>query len=99
MDSSDPDRDAEMIRLYHEAIQRRVDQGFRVKLAPGEALLVDNYRMFHGREPYANPDRLLWRTWLWTQNSKGVPEGEIFSTPGSGSGAGIQADPKGTPAA
>eukprot|EP00746_Dinoflagellata_sp_MGD_P047548 gnl/MRDRNA2_/MRDRNA2_21732_c0_seq2.p1 gnl/MRDRNA2_/MRDRNA2_21732_c0~~gnl/MRDRNA2_/MRDRNA2_21732_c0_seq2.p1 ORF type:complete len:296 (-),score=60.93 gnl/MRDRNA2_/MRDRNA2_21732_c0_seq2:48-935(-) len=90
--SSNPSRDKEMIDSYHAAIQRRVDTGKRWKLQPGEALLVDNYRMFHGRESYADPDRLLWRIWFWTDQCKGVPEGELFSTPGNFNGSSIGPD-------
>ncbi len=41
--------------------------------------MIDNYRMFHGREPYADLDRLMWRVWIWTDESKGVPEGMLHS--------------------
>lgn len=82
--SANPAQDGEMIRLFHEAVQRRVDRpdgGVNVKLRPGEALLVDNYRSFHGRNPYSDSSRLLWRTWFWTEKCKGVPDFEFFSDP------------------
>ena len=42
--------------------------------------------MFHGRDPYSDPRRLLWRCWLWTTASRGLPDvpiGELHSTPGN----------------
>ncbi|HVT70820.1 MAG TPA: TauD/TfdA family dioxygenase [Trebonia sp.] len=33
----------------------------RFALAPGELLCIDNYRIFHGREPYEGADRLFQR--------------------------------------
>jgi hypothetical protein len=37
----------------------------RFSVREGEALLIDNYRMLHGRDPYAG-GRLMWRVWCWT---------------------------------
>ena len=45
--------------------------------------------MFHGRDPYRDQRRLLWRCWLWTSASRGLPdveEGELHSTPGNAPG-------------
>ena len=42
--------------------------------------------MFHGRDPYSDPHRLLWRCWLWTTASRGLPDvpiEELHSTPGN----------------
>ncbi len=82
IDSDDPERDAEMIRLWKMAIDRAADAvepSERPKLRAGEAVLVDNYRMFHGREAYADLERLMWRVWIWSDEAKGVPEGMLHS--------------------
>jgi len=49
-------------------------------LAAGEALVVDNYRVLHGRSPYlpsdGRPDeveRRFWRVWSWTSEGSGLP--------------------------
>ena len=45
--------------------------------------------MFHGRDPYRDQRRLLWRCWLWTSASRGLPdveEGELHSTPSNAPG-------------
>ena len=86
-DSQDPERDAEMLGIYHSAAERGAAAAPRVRLGPGDALLVDNYRMFHGRDPYSDGRRLLWRVWIWTDGARGVPEGELQSTPGDKAGA------------
>lgn len=81
-DSADPDHDAELIRLWKLAIDVASDAitaTERPKLAAGEAVVVDNYRMFHGREAYTDLDRLMWRVWIWTDEAPGVPEGMLHS--------------------
>ena len=46
----------------------------RFRLRPGQALIVDNYRYLHAREPdsgngrFEPGGRLLWRVWLWTEH-------------------------------
>ena len=30
-------------------------------------------RVMHGREPYTDLDRQLWRVWCWTSRANGVP--------------------------
>lgn len=41
----------------------------RFKLHPGQALLLDNYRVLHAREPdNGQGQRLLWRSWIWTKH-------------------------------
>lgn len=76
--SDDAVRDAEMISIFHEATAKIAagrDTPW-LKLESGDALVLDNYRMFHGRAPYHNSDRLLWRQWVWTTESKhGKPTG------------------------
>jgi len=65
------------------------DEAFAVHsfaLSRGEALVVDNYRVLHGRAPYwpgavgeassaaaAGPERRLWRVWSWTSEGSGLP--------------------------
>lgn len=85
-DSPDPEGDATMLAAYHQAVERAADAAPRVVLKPGDALIVDNYRMFHGRDPFVDEERLLWRVWVWTTAGRGVPHGQLFSTPGDKAG-------------
>eukprot|EP00931_Biecheleriopsis_adriatica_P086842 TRINITY_DN61411_c0_g1_i1.p1 TRINITY_DN61411_c0_g1~~TRINITY_DN61411_c0_g1_i1.p1 ORF type:complete len:405 (+),score=83.82 TRINITY_DN61411_c0_g1_i1:61-1275(+) len=56
------------------------------RLERGEALVVDNYRVLHGRAPYLPEDsalgmedvngsmeRRMWRVWSWTSQGSGLP--------------------------
>ena len=45
----------------------------RFKLHVGEALLVDNYRLLHGRDRYFDLQRRMYRVWCWTRNPIGLP--------------------------
>ena len=44
----------------------------RFRVLPGQAMVVDNYRWLHAREPSQDSEdsggRLLWRVWVWTQH-------------------------------
>ena len=78
-DSMDFEADAAMIAAWEAAIYEAATESPRFKLEPGEALIADNYRMMHGREPYDDLDRLLWRGWVWTTAAFGVPAGMLHS--------------------
>ncbi len=78
-ESSDPPGDQAMIDAWKHAVVSTASAAPRFKLAAGEAAIIDNYRMTHGREPYTDPDRLMWRVWVWTTSALGVPEGLLHS--------------------
>ena len=73
-DSRDPERDALMIALWRDTIDQAYMEAPRFKLRAGQTLVVDNYRMLHGRDPYDDLQRMLWRVWVWTTGALGVPE-------------------------
>ena len=77
--SEDPERDREMISTWSQAIDKAAETAPRFKLAAGEAVLVDNYRMFHGRTGYADPDRMMWRVWGWADKALKIPEQPLHS--------------------
>lgn len=79
-DSIDPERDEEMMRKWRETIYEATDHIPRFKLYSGEAYIVDNYRLVHGREPYSDVDRSMWRVWIWTDDCAfGLPDGMLHS--------------------
>ncbi len=78
-DSTNPDRDAAMIEEWLKSIEEAAALAPRFRLQPGQALLVDNYRMFHGREGYADPSRCMWRVWGWSDGALGVPDLPLHS--------------------
>lgn len=45
------------------------------RLAPGELLCIDNYRVQHGRLPFVGTPRTYQRVWAWTTEAYAVPEG------------------------
>jgi alpha-ketoglutarate-dependent taurine dioxygenase len=71
----------ELIDWWRSTIDRASAATPRFKLAPGDALCIDNLRMMHGREPYADPNRLLYRVWVWTKAGLPVPESLAVSNP------------------
>ena len=78
-DEAEAERQARLISTWHELIEGLSPLVETCKLAPGEALCVDNYRMLHGRHPFALAERFLWRIWAWTDGSVGLPEGVLGS--------------------
>ena len=78
-ESTDTAADQQMIDAWREAIVSEAAAAPRFKLAPGEAAIIDNYRMMHGREAYSDLDRLMWRVWVWTTSAFGVPDGKLHS--------------------
>ena len=74
--------DEEALAMLHKvdaAIQLETQVVSRFMLESGEALVIDNYRVLHGRDGYTaegfESDRKIWRIWCWTDRSKGLPEG------------------------
>lgn len=72
-DSPDPQRDNLMVQLWRDTAEAAVATAPRFKLSPGQAVVIDNYRMLHGRDAYTDLGRLLWRVWVWTKASKAGP--------------------------
>ncbi|CAE7317417.1 tas, partial [Symbiodinium pilosum] len=67
---------SEMLKAVDIAVQEETALAYRFAVHEGEALLLDNYRMLHGREGYTGrTQRKLWRVWFWTNASSGIPEG------------------------
>lgn len=76
--SADPEGDAAMIRRWQGITAELSGTVPRFRLAPGEALVADNYRVLHGRDPYEG-ERFLWRVWAWTVDGNGTPDGPLHS--------------------
>ncbi len=77
--SQRPDRDRWMIDAWTSAIDAAGARAPRFKLAPGQALIIDNYRVLHAREGYADLNRMMWRVWIWTDDCLGVPKMPLHS--------------------
>jgi alpha-ketoglutarate-dependent taurine dioxygenase len=72
---------ADLIAWWRANIDRVSASAPRFKLTPGDAVCMDNFRMMHGREPYADPNRLLYRVWVWTTAGLPVPPSLEVSNP------------------
>jgi alpha-ketoglutarate-dependent taurine dioxygenase len=77
--STDPAADAELIATWDHLCRTAATHAPRFRLAPGEVAVIDNYRMLHGREPYQDHERLMWRVWVWTDEAHGIPAGSLAS--------------------
>ncbi|MCU1484500.1 MAG: hypothetical protein JWN67_1246 [Actinomycetia bacterium] len=76
--SASRDRDALQIARWRDLTAGLSETVPRFRMAPGEVLLVDNYRVLHGRDPYEG-ERFLWRVWAWTTDGNGTPPGPLHS--------------------
>jgi hypothetical protein len=72
-ESTSPIADRAMIDAFHAAMQVQGKAAPRFHLQQGEALIVDNWKLLHGRDRYFDKRRSLWRVWFWTEDSAGVP--------------------------
>mmetsp|Transcript_35333 Transcript_35333/g.82548 ORF Transcript_35333/g.82548 Transcript_35333/m.82548 type:complete len:310 (+) Transcript_35333:100-1029(+) len=81
MDAAQSKTCKEVLELLDATVQQEAASAPRFKVSPGEVLLVDNWRMLHGREGFpmeqqeSQTPRRLWRVWLWTKDSQGLPDG------------------------
>lgn len=74
--SDNSDGDFGLLETMDAAIQLESRDTARFKVPKGHALLLDNYRCLHGRERFAgDTERRLWRVWVWTAASLGLPPG------------------------
>jgi hypothetical protein len=68
---------ARFVAKWSQSVSDARDSGVRFRLAPGQLLCIDNYRMLHGREAYVDPNRKVVSIWAWTKASVAAPAGEV----------------------
>ena len=70
-----PDEQAHwpLVQAWLDAVVAARDSGARFRMEAGEMAVVDNYRVFHGRHGYSDPNRLLYSIWGWTTAAVAVP--------------------------
>ena len=78
-DSLVPGFDQSIIDEWEGAVDEAATHAPRFLLAPGSTLIADNYRIMHGREGYSSMERFMWRVWVWTHASLGVPDIPLHS--------------------
>lgn len=63
-----------MIALWHDLTEAEAATAPRLRLQPGDMLCLDNYRIFHSRDPFPQGgDRLLHRVWAWSDSAGALP--------------------------
>ena len=92
--SVDPEKDQLMIELWHDSIDEASTLAPKFKLLPGQVVIVDNYRLMHGRRPYEDLNRMLWRVWVWSDDCLGVPPLRLASDTRYASSGGQNSDTK-----
>jgi hypothetical protein len=60
---------------WFKLTNQAVDTAPRFRLEPGDLFCLDNYRVFHGREPFSG-QRLLHGIWSWSDMAFAVPDVE-----------------------
>lgn len=65
----DPDRTRTMLDRWQQLLLDLEPTLTRFELVAGDALVADNTRLAHGRDPYGDTRRLLWRLWGWTDRA------------------------------
>jgi hypothetical protein len=67
----------ELIGRWSAAVSATRDAGPMFRAAAGDLICVDNYRLFHGRDGYRDPSRLMLSIWGWSSAAIAVPEGPL----------------------
>ncbi len=67
----------ELVGRWSAAVTAARDGGPMFHAAAGDLICVDNYRLFHGRDGYRDPDRLMLSIWGWSSAAIAVPEGSL----------------------
>lgn len=68
-DDPDPARTRTMVQRWQQLLIDLEPELTRFDLVDGDALVADNTRLVHGRDPYGDTRRLLWRLWGWTDRA------------------------------
>ncbi len=68
-DDADPEHTRVMVGRFAERLVDLEARLPRFHLFAGEILIGDNSRLFHGRDPYEDTARHLWRIWGWTTDA------------------------------
>jgi gamma-butyrobetaine dioxygenase len=61
-----------MLARWHKVVEESAASAPRFDLRRGEVLLIDNYRVYHGRDAYTG-ERIVHRCWFWTEAAHAFP--------------------------
>lgn len=65
--------DRQHLAAWERLTEKAARTAPRFPLHPGDLLCLDNYRVFHSREPHAGHDQILHKLWAWTDMAFGLP--------------------------
>ena len=68
---------AALIKKWSQAVTAARDAGPMFHAQAGDLICVDNYRLTHGRDGYADPRRVMLSIWGWSAAAVAVPEGPL----------------------
>jgi hypothetical protein len=74
---ADEQASAAVLARWTDAVATARANGPRFRVVPGEMICIDNYRMFHGRDGFVDPNRKLHSIWAWTTSAVAIPDGEL----------------------
>lgn len=74
-ESEDSERDQRLIDIFTKHMREAMQKAKRFNINANQVLCVDNLGTSHGRDPYEDLDRTLWRVWTWSSECNGLPEG------------------------
>ena len=78
-ESANAEKDQMMIDAWLDAVDGAAMYAPRFRVEAGQAVIVDNYRALHAREGYEDKNRMMWRVWVWTDESLGPPDMPLHS--------------------
>jgi Taurine catabolism dioxygenase TauD, TfdA family len=73
----DEERHRPFVERWSELVTTARDAGPMFRLAAGEMICIDNYRMTHGRDSFADPARRVLSIWGWSADAVAVPDGPL----------------------
>jgi hypothetical protein len=71
------ERHRPFVQKWSELVTTARDTGPMFRLAAGEMICIDNYRMTHGRDGFADPARRVLSIWGWSTSAVAVPDGPL----------------------
>lgn len=63
-----------LLKQWAEITNEAAKTAPRFRVKPGDLLCMDNYRVFHGRDPFSGGNRLMHKVWAWTDMAFAVPD-------------------------
>jgi hypothetical protein len=73
----DEERHRPLVERWGELVTTARDTGPMFRVAAGEMICIDNYRVMHGRDGFRDPGRRVLSIWGWSADAVAVPDGPL----------------------